>query len=462
MKEYDVVIIGAGIGGYTAAEAAVNAGLKTLLVEKNLIGGTCLNRGCIPTKLYLHLSRQYRELLYYNNYGLNIENLTVNRELLYDYLIKTVKKIRNDLTNRLISNHIDICFGKAILESANQVAIFSENEKKDIRAKYIILATGSCPALPSIPGMQLPNVITSDQLFMKEHLIPQSIAIIGGGVIGIESAFMLKQFGAQVILIEQKECILNNFSKELSAAVTRYLENSGIKIILDTTLNSIDEADDELVLSIENNGIHKKIITEKVLLAIGRKANYKAIGAEQAGVHTANDRITVDENFETSVKGIFAIGDAASKYQLAYVAAAQGKQVIEYIINKAPILKQRYIPQCVYITPEVAVVGQTEESAIQQEIAIQVGYARMSANGRAVLEGCDNGFIKVIIDKHNQCLIGAELFCENAVDMIGMLEICIEDAIPVRDLKKIIFPHPSYSESIQDAIVNALGARSRQ
>ncbi len=455
MEEYDVVIIGAGIGGYTAAETAAKAGLKTAMVEKKWIGGTCLNYGCIPTKAYLHAAKQYQNLLHCGNFGMTVLAPWVDRERLYSYLQETVERLRNALTNRLVLQKITLYSGEAAIKGVGEIVICTDNENICIKAKHIILATGSCPVVLDIPGSNLHNVITSDQMFLKEHLLPSSIAVIGGGVIGIEAAFLFSQFGAQVTVIEKQERILGNLSEEMSRTVRRYLEEKGITVYTNTGLSRIEDADDELVVTVDQNGSSRKIVVEKVLLAIGRKANYNIDNIECTGIDTKDNKIAVNEHFETSVKGIFAIGDAVGRYQMAYTAAAEGVQVIRYILGETDSVDWQQVPQCVYITPEIAVIGDSETTAFQKGIDIQVGFAKMSANGKAVLENHSQGFIKLIIDKGKQCLIGAELFCENAVDILGILEVCIVNSIPARDLKKCIFLHPSYSESIKEALENA-------
>ena len=454
---YDVVIIGAGIGGYTAAIRAAQEGLSVAIVEKDLVGGTCLNRGCIPTKSYLHVANEYSHLSLHHEIGIEIGNISLNRDLLSQYIVNTVDKLRDGIEFLLRTNKITVYKGKAIVRGASVICVKRNDGEELIEGKNLIIATGSVPNRLNIPGSKDVNVITSDEIFERENLLPASIGIMGGGIVGIEFAYLLNKLGSQVIIVENTERILGNFDCEISDNVTRYLLKMGIQIHTSSSLSAIENEDDEMICTINTKNGNKSFIADKVLMAIGRKANINLEGLEELGIDVENGIITTDNNMETNIKGIYAIGDVAGKGQLAYVAAAQGICAIAHIVGKDEDFKFNGVPSCVFIDPEVVCIGESEGSAQIKGIDVRVGRNKMSSNGKAVLEKNDSGYIKIIIDRKKDTIIGAQVFCKNAIDMSGMLELIINNEILVKDVISSILPHPSYLEAIKEAIEDAYG-----
>lgn len=440
---YDVVIVGAGVGGYTAAINAAKAHKKVALIEKDMVGGTCLNRGCIPTKTYLSIAASLA--------------CKPDKKEIANSIKEKVEKLRSGLCATLNRYEIEMYSGEAEILDKNTILVRKNEKNFQIKTENIILATGSRPRKINIHGIESSNVITTDEMFFEENIVPESIVIIGGGVVGIEFSYLLNLLGCDVTIIENQDRILANISRELAETVEFYFRKSGIKIYKNTKIVRMDEEDDEIVISIETPDGKKQILTEKVLLAIGRKANIDMKGLSEIGVEIENERIKVNEFCQSSVDNIFAIGDVASGRQLAYIASLQAQGVIDFIVNckKEKILDEE-IPSCIYMHPEIAVIGIDEAEAKRRQINYKSSKFLMSANSKSVLEGNTLGYIKIIINRTTQTIIGAELFCEHAVDMIMIIETFMVNKIQLDDIIKMSFPHPSYAEAIKDAIILAL------
>ncbi len=445
MLMYDIAIIGSGMAGYTAALEAAKKEKKVALIERKMIGGTCLNRGCIPTKTYLRISREIMT-------GMRPKD----RQSTESEIKQVIKRLRNGLTNSLNHDMIDIYRGTA--EIVDRHTVLVKEKKELLNAKCIVIASGSLPNSLCVPGIDSKNVFTTDHAFDIDNILPSSIAIIGGGVIGIEFAYLLNSIGAKVYLIEMNRHILQDMGSSLADAVEKDLAAQGVTFFKESSIFEIDEADDESIISFYEYGKKKQIVVEKVLVAIGRKPNIMIGGIDQIGIKIENGRIKVNAEYQTSVDNIYAIGDVAAKKQLAYTASHQAKKLIEILYDNIVGRTEEYeelIPQCVYIHPEIAAIGINEEEAKRRIMDFRIGKYSMYANGMAHIQKTTTGFIKLIINNKDNLLIGAELYCENAVDIIPIIESFMINKTGVRTISEMYFPHPSFVEGIKECIYQA-------
>ena len=489
-ERFDLIVIGSGPGGYVAAIKAAKLGMKTAIIESREIGGTCLNRGCIPTKTLMHSSHLYYELSQLSELGITVDGIRMDYDRLRSRKNEVVTKIRQGIVNLLESHRVTIIHGKAKLMREGRVVVSavkdSGNQGSDqttstklseqagslleLIGDKILIATGSQPVIPGIEGSNLKNVITSDELLELEKVYSK-LLIIGGGVIGIEFATMYRELGCQVEIIEAMDRILPGMDKEISQSVAMSLKKKGVIIHTKARVNRITETE-EGVLSCEYTEKDSAMTAsaEAVLLSIGRKPNTKGLFAEHLMPEMDGAYIKVTEEFETSIKGVYAIGDVIKRYssatgnpirssnvQLAHAASAQGIAAVEGMTGRALSVNLEVIPSCVYTTPEIAVVGLTEEEALEAGYQVKVGKYPMLGNSKTVLSSGERGFIKVICDKATDRILGAVLLCDRATDLVSEFATAIANGLTAHDMATVIRPHPTYSEGITEAIEDIEG-----
>lgn len=479
MERYDVVIIGSGPGGYVAAIKAAKLGMKTAIVEERDIGGTCLNRGCIPTKTIMHSSHLYREAKAMDELGIHLEGLSFHMEKVQHRKDEIVQKMRQSILQLLEANGVKILRGRATILKDKQVEIKktkpetlriepakieatniepTDMEATAIEANNILIATGSKPVIPKLEGVHLPNVITSDELLSKTSLY-QKLLIIGGGVIGIEFASIYSDLGCEVEIIEAMDRITPNMDKELSQSIAMNLKKRGVIIHTKAKVIKFSEGSrpGELICEYEEKGQLKTTTAEGILLSVGRRSNTEDLFGPDVEIELENSCIKVNENFETNIQGIYAIGDVIKGKQLAHAASAQGIIAIEKMCGKEPSVDISVIPACIYTSPEVAAVGMTEEEAVSAGYTVKSGKYLMLGNGKTLLSGGERGFIKVICEETTGKILGAQLLCDRATDMISEFASAITLGLTAKELASVIRPHPTYSEGITEAVEDIWG-----
>ena len=451
MFDYDLIVIGAGPGGYEAALHASKAGLKTAVVERREVGGTCLNRGCIPTKALLHASAGFEEAKEGASIGISADGLSYDLPSIYAYKQQVVEKLRSGVESLLKSTKTALLRGTGTVTAPHTVTVSGESEGV-YTAQNILLATGSVPARPPIPGLELDGVMTSDELLDGISGDFQSIIIIGGGVIGMEFATFFTDLGINVTVIEGLDRLLPAMDRELGQNLTMIMKKRGATIYTGAMVKNLEKAESGLQVNFECKGKPVSVVGEKVLCAIGRRPYTDELFKNDMLPEMDGRRIRVNERFETSLPGIWAIGDVSSPVQLAHVATAQGIFAVNEMIENRSDFRLSLIPGCVYTRPEIATVGLTEAEAKALEIPVKTGKAIMSSNGRTVIINGDRGFMKLVAHAETKHLLGAQLMCTNASDIISQLSEAIAGGHTPTDLLRIIRPHPSYEEALSAAL----------
>lgn len=454
MDKFQLIVIGAGPGGYVAAIRAAQLGLKTAVIENREVGGTCLNRGCIPTKSMLHVAELYQETKKFSTLGINISEANYNPEVIQQKKNETVEKLRNGVEQLLKSNGVTHLRGTGTINNKNTVLFTNLNgETQLLNTDYILIATGSVPSNPPVEGMDLPNVFTSDELLDKNSMYDHLI-VAGAGVIGMEFASLYNALDKEVTIMASRDRILPKVDKEVAQNLSMLMKKRGIKILTKARLKRITlEPDGKLRCWYFKDDEQISIVGDGVLLSAGRKANTSNLFGKDFNLDMDEKGcIIVDDKFCTKTENIFAIGDVIPGMQLAHLASAQGITVVENILGHSPSINVNIVPDCIYTNPEIACVGMTEEQAKENGINTAIGKTSMMSNGRSMIALQERGFIKVVYDTDNNCIIGAQLMCARATDLINEFTTAIVNKLSKEQLLLAIHPHPTFGEAIAEAI----------
>ena len=478
--KYQVIIIGGGPAGYTAAEAAGKAGLSVLLIEKKNLGGVCLNEGCIPTKTLLYSAKTYDSARHASKYAVSVSEVSFDLPKIIARKSKVVRKLVLGVKAKLTSNHVTIVSGEAQIIDKNTVCCGEETYEGD----NLILCTGSETFIPPIPGMETVNFWThKDALDSKE--LPASLAIVGGGVIGMEFASFFNSLGVQVTVVEMMDEILGGMDKELSALLRAEYTKRGIKFLLSTKVVGVSEKEEVglsttedtalpqtvetalqqteeaalpptnkgFIVSYENAEGSGSIVAEKLLMSVGRRPVTKGFGLENLNLErTERGSIQVNAQMQTSLPGIYVCGDLTGFSLLAHTAVREAEVAVHTILGKEDSMSYRAIPGVVYTNPEIAGVGETEESAAAKGIECQVLKLPMAYSGRFVAENEGvNGVCKVLLDQQSR-VIGAHVLGNPASEIITLAGTAIELGLTAAQWKKIVFPHPTVGEIFREAL----------
>ncbi|MCF6270598.1 MAG: dihydrolipoyl dehydrogenase [Melioribacteraceae bacterium] len=461
LQNYDIAILGGGPGGYVAAIKASQLGYKTVVVEKENLGGVCLNWGCIPTKALLKNAEVYDIVLNKSkSFGVTVENVNFDFAKTIKRSRQVSKKIVKGVEYLFKKNKIDRVNGFGKLNSAKGIDIIDHdgNVTETVMADKIIIATGARPkSIPTIPVDREYIITSSEAMTLTEQ--PKELVIIGAGVIGIEFAYFYATIGTKVTVVEMLDSILPLEDKEVSAALQTSLSKRSIEFHLSTKVESVKVLDGKVIVTIDKDGEHIELTADKALNAIGVSPNSENIGLEELGIETERGNIKVDKStYQTNVDGIFAIGDVIGQPCLAHVASAEGIHCIEVIHGKElPDIDYSNIPGCTYSQPQVASIGMTEEKAIAEGIEIKVGKFPLSASGKAAAIGEREGFAKLIFDKKYGELLGAHIIGPEATEMIAELGIAKSLEATNETIGSTIHAHPTLAEIIMEAAEDADG-----
>lgn len=448
----DIIIIGGGPGGYVAAIRARQLGQSVLLAEQDEMGGTCLNRGCIPTKAYHRAADFIKDLANSSRFGVemapwrfNLLKARENKERIVTSLVKGVEQL-------LRANNVRVVRGQARLVDANTVEIDGEQ----YQGRHILLATGSVPASLTLPGMDLPGIVNSDQILEIEEL-PQRLAIIGAGVIGLEFACIFQAFGSQVTVIEYLPGILAGLDEELGKRLLVQLKRQGIKVMTQTAVESVESVGQSLKIKARGKKGPVEIDSDIILVATGRMPCTAGLNLEEVGVKTdAKGFIMVDENYKTTVESIYAIGDVIGGRMLAHVASAEGVAAVELMAGQGEPKVSTVVPSCIFTIPEIATVGLSEEEAQEKGIRYSKGKFQFAANGKAMTMLATDGMAKVLVDEKG-IIIGVHILGPHASDLILEGLVLIEGQVTLKKAIDIIHPHPTLGEVLKEALLDAGG-----
>ena len=451
------IVIGGGPGGYVAAISAAKKGASVTLVEKGYLGGTCLNRGCIPTKAILHSAHAYHHALNsFPGIGINLEGVSLDFGAVMKNKDKVVAKLRGGVDYLLKKNGVKVIAGEAEFIDSRNIRVRTGSGDVSLSAEAFIIATGSSPI--SLPFAQFDGarVLSSDHILEIDRL-PSSLAIIGGGVVGCEFAQAFARMGVKVGIVEMLPRLIANMDPEQSSLMERVLKRDKIDLYLQHGVTGVEVSEAGVRLSFKDpGGAVKELEAEKLLVAVGRAPNTAALGLANAGVRrSTNGFIEVDDGMHTNVPGIYAIGDVTGKMQLAHVASHQGIVAAANMLGGHDEMDYSAVPQCIYTEPEIASIGQTETSS--DVSLVRKGMFPASANGRSMIEGVTDGFSKVLVDRDSLTVLGLHLAGAGVTEMVSHMTGLIQWEVTLEDLHSRIYAHPSISEMVQESFLDAEG-----
>lgn len=447
-----LAVIGGGPGGYVAAIRAAQLGAEVTLIEKNAMGGTCLNVGCIPTKALIHSADLYHEIKNdAKKNGILVEQVSVDFAAMQKRKATVVKQLVNGVGGLMTANGITVIKGTAKFKSQGLIEVSGEGGPAEVAYDKALIASGSVPSVVPIPGHDLEGVVDSTGALAFEE-IPKSMCIIGGGVIGIEMAHVYQRLGTKITIVEMLPDILINLDSDITAAMKKVMKKNKIDVLLETKVCGIEKGDDGLTVKVtDKDGAEKEINAEKVLMCVGRRPATEELGLAEIGVATERNKILVGEDYQTSVENIYAIGDCIGGIMLAHVASAEGIAAVEKMMGHECHINFDTVPSCVYTSPELSGVGLTEKEAIEKGIDYQVGIFPLMGNGKSLIIGDTSGLVKIVADKNSGEVLGLHMCGPSATELIVEGALAISKKATVDNLLSTIHAHPSVGESLQEA-----------
>jgi dihydrolipoamide dehydrogenase len=456
MNKIKIIVIGGGPGGYVAAIRAAQLGGAVTLVEQANLGGTCLNVGCIPTKALLHTAEVYRTAKDGADCGV-ISEVKLDFAKAQKHKGAIVQKLVGGVKGLLAANQVTVVSGTASFQDTTHLQLVNEQGETSVLAgDKIIIASGSVPMTPPIPGVESPQCLDStDALNLKT--IPQSLLIIGGGVIGVELATVYSTLGCQVTIVEMLPAILPMIDVEVTQLLAATLQRQGVAIHTSARVQNIGNSGKEAKVQVQlADGQEIDLIAEKVLVCVGRKVNTAGLNLSAAGIKADKGKIVVDDRMRTNVKGIYAIGDCTGGSMLAHVASAQGEIAAENALGHERTFDLKTCPSCVYTNPEIAAVGLTEKQTSEQGLEYTVGRFPLAANGKSLIMG-GQGLIKLIAGKQYGEILGVQMIGPRATDLIAECALAIGMEATLDEFVATIHAHPTVSEAVREAALAAKG-----
>jgi dihydrolipoamide dehydrogenase len=454
-SNYDLAVIGSGPGGYVAAIRAGQLGLKTAIIEKEALGGVCLNWGCIPSKALL----KNAEILSYINradeFGLKFDNFHADYTVAIDRSRKVVDRNTKGVDFLLKKNKVDQIYGTGRLAGPGKVEVAPDGTI--VEAKNIILATGSRPrSIPPLP-IDGERVITSRESIVLSEL-PSSVVIVGGGAIGVEFAYIYRMYGVEVTAVELLPRLVPNEDEDISAQLERAFKKQRINVLTGAGVTGVQTRPDGVTVNIDQDGTAQSLECDKVLVAIGVQPNVEGLGLEELSIATDRSGIVVDDVFSTNLPGVYAIGDVTGKMPLAHVASAQAVAAVEHIAGmETQPLDYAYMPRATYCQPQIASFGLTEAQAREQGHEVKVGTFNVMANGKALAMGETDGLVKLVVDARYGELLGGHMIGPEVTELLGELSMTRMLEGTTLELGWAVHPHPSISEMLKEAALSAQG-----
>ncbi len=443
----NIIIIGAGPGGYETAVHAAKQGLSVTIFEERKPGGTCLNEGCIPTKSFCKNAEVMEQLKEAEVYGIEHLSYSFDFGKVVERKNQVVELLNAGIDSLMQHKLITYVKGKAQLKDAHTVVANGEEYSAD----YILIATGSVTKLLPVPGMNLPGVLTSKEMLDIDH-IPERLCVIGAGVIGLEFASIFHRFGSKVTVVEYAKEILPNFDTDIAKRLKQTLGKRGIEIVNQAKVGGVAKQGDTLAVSYEYKGEQKVCEADTVLVAVGRAANVEALNLQDIGIEYSPKGISVNENMQTNIPHIYAIGDVNGLCMLAHAATFQGLRALHHIQKQTDSIRLDIIPAAVFTSPEAAMVGLTEEQCKEKGIAFVTKKAFFRANGKALAMNEPDGFCKLIISSEDERILGCHLFGAHSADLIQEVCAMMNKEVTLTEFKQVIHGHPTLGEVLQSAL----------
>ena len=454
MQEFDIIIIGGGPAGYVSAIRGAQLGAKIAVVEKKSLGGTCLNRGCIPTKALYASAKTLATARKADKFGVQVKDIALD-------FAKVVAR-KNDVVNKLVGgirqllkgNGVEILEGEAFLESKGQIKITrADGLKGTITAKKVIIATGSEPAMIPAFNIDGKNVITSTEMLSLEA-VPKTLLIIGGGVMGCEFASIFAEFGSKVTIVELLPTILATEDKQVSRVILKNFKDKGVDVFTEVSVQSVQDTGNGVKTTLADG---KEFITEKVMVSIGRSFNSQGFGLEALGVNTEKGRIVVNDKMETSVQDVYAAGDVIGGMLLAHVASSEGIVAVNNALGKDMKMDYAIVPAGIFTDPEIASVGLREKDAKEKGIDVSIGRFPYVACGKALCMGEEEGFVQILSDPGTDKVLGCSIIGAHATDLIQEVAVAMKAGIKVKDIAETIHAHPTLPELVMEAAEDVHG-----
>ena len=452
MSTYDIGIIGGGPGGYVAAIRAAQLGGTVCLIERDEWGGTCLNRGCIPTKTLFsiaHLAEQVQ-----NTPALNTQKMTVDYSQTLTHKTEVIEKLKGGISQLLKANKIQTLIGNASLSDKNTIVVDkTDGTSEQIKVNNVIIATGSEPADPPVFEIDETDVLTTTGILNLTEL-PESLIIVGGGVSGCEFASIFNAFGCKVTVLELLPTILATEDVQVVRHIQLFMKRKGISIQTGANITSIKKSDEGVIAELESG---ENVSAQKMLVSIGRRYNSEGIGLEKIGIRTDNGKIVVNEQMQTNIPNIYAVGDVASRYLLAHVASTEGKVAAQNCLGEVTEMDYQVIPWCVFTLPEIGHAGMTEKEATDEGYEVKTGRFPYGASGMALGMGEADGFVKTITDADSGDILGTHIVGAHASTLIHEAAVAIRLGASAMDIAHTVHAHPTLSEMVMESAEAAYG-----
>lgn len=454
MAKYDLIVLGGGPAGYNAAERAAEAGLNTLLYEQRALGGVCLNEGCIPTKTLLYSAKLKDGAAHGEPYGIVCENISIDHPAVVKRKDKVVKTLVGGVGATMRGAGVEVRKESARIAGRSPEGLYqvqgadgSQNE-----AQYLLIATGSEAAMPPIPGLREQfdrGFVVTNREILDMQEVPEKLVVIGGGVIGMEMASYFNSAGSEVTVVEMLDQVGGPIDKEIAGLLQKNYEKKGVSFELGAKVVRVDEDG----VAFERDGEEHRVAADRVLMAVGRVPNSKDIGLETIGVATERGRVLTDDKMKTSQPNVYAAGDVNGRSMLAHTAYREGEVAINNMTGRTDHMQYNAIPGVIYTNPEVATVGETEESARAKGMDVEVVRLPMTYSGRYVAENDGgDGIIKLVVDRKNNTVVGVHMIANYSSELIWGADALITREVPLDGIKKIVFPHPTVCEIIREAV----------
>ncbi len=447
--EFDVAVLGGGPGGYIAAIRSSQLGMKTVLIESDELGGTCLNRGCIPIKALLHSAELYKNVSNAGDFGVVTDNVRYDFSKMVQRKNAVVERLKNGIAYLEKAHQVTVIKGFGVLRSSNIIAVNGD----DIQARMIVLATGSVPARPPIPGKDGKLVMTSDEVLTMTS-VPKSLIIVGGGVIGIEFATLFATLGIPVTVLELMPSILPGVDDEIIKMLYSELRKKKINLVTGAQIMDIESTDCASVRYVID-GKEETVSAATCVLCTGRNPATKGIGLESLGIEMTKQFVNVNNFMQTNISNIYAIGDITGKMQLAHVASAQGLVAAENCAECSKTMRYDVVPSCIYTSPEIAFVGKNSRHLEKEGVRFKTGRFLLAGNGKSLVMGERNGMVKLLSDEDSGAILGAQIMAPRATDIIAEIAVAMRCGGTIETLAETIHPHPTISEAVLEAAHDA-------